>query len=94
MTHNSKQPISPFLTSTKASAFILGAFIFGLVALCVVLFGTANWQVNAQNLPNIMPVLMAIISFFAVGYSIMCVVTSRFFQSLAFKRPNYSHLEF
>lgn len=94
MIQNKKQPISPILKSTKASAFILGAFILGLIAICVVVFGMENWQVNVQNLPNIMPILMAIISFFAIGYSVMCVVTSKFFQSVAFKKPNYSHLEF
>lgn len=86
--------ISPFLKNSYASAVIIGAFILGLIIISIVVFGADNWQFNSQHIPNIMPVLMAIISFFAVGYSVMCVVTSRFFQSMTVKRPNYSHLEF
>ncbi|MBL1241733.1 MAG: hypothetical protein COB13_007770 [OCS116 cluster bacterium] len=94
MTQHNKQPISPLLKTSYASAFIMGAFILGVVAVCALMFGLGDWQLSNQNLSNIMPILMAITGFFAVGYSVMCVVTSRFFQSIAYKRPNYSHLEY
>lgn len=94
MTKKTKQPVSLNLKSSHASAIIIGAFIVGLIATCLVMFGASNWQMNSQNLPNIMPVLMAIIGFFAIGYSVMCILTSKFFQSVAFRRPNYSHLEY
>lgn len=94
MTKRNPQPISPILKTTTASALIIGSLILGLIAVGYMLSGASYWEFSSQNLPNIMPILMAIIGFFAVGYSVMCVLTSKFFQSIAYKRPNYSHLEF
>lgn len=88
MTQRKEQPISPILKTNYASALIVGAFVVGVVAVFAILFG--DWQLSR----NVMPILMAITGFFAVGYGVMCVVMSRFFQSIAYKHPDYSHLEY
>lgn len=94
MKNRNEKVISPFLKNSYASAFIVGVFLLGLAVISVVVFGGDVWQINAQKLPNIMPVLMAIIGFFAVGYGIMCVVTSKLFQSVGSKRISYNHLQY
>ncbi|MBL1419917.1 MAG: hypothetical protein COC24_005345 [Alphaproteobacteria bacterium] len=94
MTQRKEQPISPLLQTSYASVFIVGAFIVGVVAVCAILFGAGDWQLSHDNPSDIMPMLMAVTGFFAVGYGVMSVVMSRFFRSIAYRRPNYSHLEY
>ena len=85
------------LKTTPASLVIIGAFIFGLVILAGLLFISSSpsilWLENVY-LPNIMPILMAIMGFLAIGYLIVSVVSSRFIQSLTVKKTDYSHLEY
>lgn len=94
MTQHNKSTANSLLKVNYASAIIIGGFVLGLMAVCVIIFSIANWQLSGSYLPHIMPILMAIISFFAAGYSVVCIVTSRFFQSIAYKKPNYSYLEY
>lgn len=81
-----------FVKPAMGVVFVISGFVLAIVFY--LLNKNFSWQLDIQTLPNIMPVLIALIAFFAIGYSVVCVLTSQLFNNILHKNKDFSYLEY